>query len=85
VIEPRATGEEAIFMARHLVAAAIDQRLGFFFHAQRDVALDAVTRLAGDEGAHLGIGRHAVLHLELLRTAHSASGPSASPARRRRG
>jgi hypothetical protein len=45
VVEQRAAGEEAVLVARHLVAAAVDHEGGAFFHAEADVAFDAFQRL----------------------------------------
>jgi len=64
VVEQRAAGEEAVLVAGHLQAAAVDDELGAFLLAQRDVALDALLRLARDDRAHLGVELHAVLDLE---------------------
>ena len=64
VVEQRAAGEEAVLMPRHLEAPAVHHQLRALFHAELDVALDAVARLAGDDGAHLGVELHAVLDLQ---------------------
>ena len=61
VVEQRAAQEEALFVARHRQAAAVDQHVGAGGNAVLDVADDLVAVLGGDQRAHFGVAVHAVL------------------------
>ena len=63
MVEQTTAHVEAVLIALHLEAAAVDDKLGAFLHTNVDVALDALQRLAGDDGAEVGrgVGRRADL------------------------
>ena len=66
IVEQRAAQEEALFVARHLQAAAIGHQRGARGDAVLDVAQDLVAMLRGDKRTHFGVALHAVLDHQRL-------------------
>ena len=64
MVEQRATGEEAVFIAFDFVTAAIDNQRRAFFDAGADVVLDPVAGFTRDDRTHLGVEFHAVLDFQ---------------------
>src|SRR3546814_12194678 len=54
IVEQRAAGEEAVFVALHLDAATVDDELRAFLDAGIDVAFDLGLVRGADQRAHLG-------------------------------